>query len=269
MKVFKDGTVEGYAGHNPQARFVVDSRGVATDMDRAFLVGDHVRVIVGVDAGRDGVVTETGGVMSRVEINDRPGFGWWHENRHLTPVEDFTGSEAADPAYLSGGGVRFEHDPVLRRFDGLVRDVWAPAMREQERATELAERLDVELEFWGDDDGVPFWERPASPSGDFWEGATGSVFIVGPPDPTRVRVLHEAAELIAGDRDKDYGPPEVNFRRIADIWQVQFPERQWTPADVARAMIGLKLARTPEGHKRDTLVDIAGYAAIGVELEEV
>jgi len=50
--------------------------------------------------------------------------------------------------------------------------------------------------------------------------------------------------------------------------QVLFPERDWTPADVARAMLGIKLARTPHGYKRDSLVDAIGYAAIAVELEE-
>lgn len=93
--------------------------------------------------------------------------------------------------------------------------------------------------------------------------------VVLPRTPhVREEILNEAGDIIVGDRQKEYGPPSVNFQRIADIWNVLFPEREWTPADVALAMIGLKLGRTPEGYKRDTAVDLAGYAALYAELSE-
>lgn len=90
------------------------------------------------------------------------------------------------------------------------------------------------------------------------------------PEPVSARraALQEAAGLIEGERDAEYGTPQENFTRAASIWRVLFPERDWTPADVARAMLGIKLARTPHGYKRDSLVDAIGYAAIAVELEE-
>lgn len=89
------------------------------------------------------------------------------------------------------------------------------------------------------------------------------------PDVTiRESILQEAAELIVGDREQDYGAPEDNFQRIADIWNVLFPGANFTPYKVAIAMAGLKIARTPQGYKRDTLVDLAGYAALAAELAE-
>lgn len=94
-----------------------------------------------------------------------------------------------------------------------------------------------------------------------------SNIFIPPDDPERVKALAEAAALITGDREKDYGAPEVNFQRIADIWKVLLG-REFSPSEVALAMIGLKLARASEGYKRDTYVDLAGYAALLVELAE-
>jgi len=88
-----------------------------------------------------------------------------------------------------------------------------------------------------------------------------------PEDPARVIALREAAQLITGDRQQEYGPPEVNFQRIADVWSVLLG-RKFTPSEVALAMIGLKLARAAEGYKRDTYVDLAGYSALLIELAE-
>ena len=85
--------------------------------------------------------------------------------------------------------------------------------------------------------------------------------------PARVEALREAANLITGDRQQDYGPPEVNFQRIADVWTVLLG-RKFTPSEVALAMIGLKMARAAEGYKRDTYIDLAGYAALLIELAE-
>lgn len=87
------------------------------------------------------------------------------------------------------------------------------------------------------------------------------------PEPIRVAVLKEAASLVTGDRQEEYGPPEVNFQRIADIWKILLGV-EFTPSQVALAMMGLKMARAAQGYKRDTMVDLAGYASLVVELEE-
>lgn len=75
-------------------------------------------------------------------------------------------------------------------------------------------------------------------------------------------VLQEAAALIDGDRAEQYGDPRESFARIAEMW-TGYLGVGITPADVAHMMILLKVSRakTTPGH-RDSLVDIAGYAAL-------
>ena len=81
----------------------------------------------------------------------------------------------------------------------------------------------------------------------------------------RGRILKEANELIHGDRQKDYGPPEENFARIAKGWSVILGA-QVTPEQVALCMAWLKIARLAEGPHRDSYVDGAAYMALAGEL---
>lgn len=78
-------------------------------------------------------------------------------------------------------------------------------------------------------------------------------------------ILAKAAELINGDRQKDYGPPEANFRRIAEFWST-YLGHPVSAADVAHMMVLLKVARSIIGYKEDTEVDAAGYIALAAEL---
>lgn len=86
-------------------------------------------------------------------------------------------------------------------------------------------------------------------------------------------ILDEAKELVYGDRAAVYGHPADNFRTTAEMWTAFLRQRMategvelhsfvLTPEDVAMFMVLAKTARlanTP-GH-RDSIVDIAGYAA--------
>lgn len=89
-------------------------------------------------------------------------------------------------------------------------------------------------------------------------------------DLPRIEALREAARIIAGDRDTQYGAPEDNLGRIAKIWSVIFAI-EVTPQDVAMAMVGLKMARyVNKGEfQPDTWIDIAGYAGIGFEVGQL
>jgi hypothetical protein len=83
----------------------------------------------------------------------------------------------------------------------------------------------------------------------------------------RVEALREAAGIISGDRNKQYGNPEDNFERTAQIWSVILGVKI-SNEDVAMMMIGLKVARyaSKSGFQPDTWVDIAGYAGCGYEV---
>lgn len=72
-------------------------------------------------------------------------------------------------------------------------------------------------------------------------------------------VLIEALALTKGDRQAQYGPPDQDFRRTADMWTALF-EREFAPHEVAMAMACLKLSRLTHSLKRDSVVDLAGYA---------
>lgn len=86
----------------------------------------------------------------------------------------------------------------------------------------------------------------------------------------RVQALREAAKIISGDRDVQYGGPEENFTRIAKIWSV-IVGVEISPEDVAMMMVGLKVARyaSKSGFQPDTWIDIAGYAGCGYEVGSV
>lgn len=103
------------------------------------------------------------------------------------------------------------------------------------------------------------------------ESETGRT--AGQANTPRGTVLAEAAELIHGERNKNYGSPTENFERIAAFWNVQLdnklkPGEVITAGDVADLMIAVKLARSVNQPKRDNYVDIAGYSACGWECRE-
>lgn len=85
----------------------------------------------------------------------------------------------------------------------------------------------------------------------------------------RAELLNEALAVVSGPRAANYGPPEDNFRRIANLWTEYIHERKLgdngvEPHDVAAMMILMKVARIIEDPKhKDSWTDTAGYAACG------
>lgn len=71
-------------------------------------------------------------------------------------------------------------------------------------------------------------------------------------------ILPEAHQLINGDRNKTYDHPLDNFNRIKKGWEVIFGF-EITEEQVGLAMAWVKIAREVYKHKRDNLVDGAGY----------
>lgn len=77
-------------------------------------------------------------------------------------------------------------------------------------------------------------------------------------------ILDKAKRLTSNDRQKDYGHPKDNFRRIADLWNMyllnrQNPEVEISIEDVAWMMVLLKIARDLNKPTVDNLVDSIGY----------
>ena len=84
-------------------------------------------------------------------------------------------------------------------------------------------------------------------------------------EPKPMSVLQEADALISGDRQASYGPANQDFKRTADMWTalLQYkllPGERIRSQDVGYMMILLKASRGQHSNKRDTVVDIAGYA---------
>ena len=86
----------------------------------------------------------------------------------------------------------------------------------------------------------------------------------------RDEILDTAAKITKGERETQYGGPEDNFRKIAELWSAYLSKGEdvfLTAEDVAVMMILFKVGRlTTGGGSADTWVDIAGYAACGGEI---
>lgn len=83
---------------------------------------------------------------------------------------------------------------------------------------------------------------------------------------TRKECLDAAAGCVLKDRQNQYGGPENNFERIAQMWNGYLGTHSIKPWDVAAMMGMLKMARARFNPKyADNWVDLAGYAACGIE----
>ena len=80
-------------------------------------------------------------------------------------------------------------------------------------------------------------------------------------------ILEEADKLVTTDRQNDYGHPAEDFARAAALWSAIIG-KQITPRQIALCMIAIKISRECHRHKRDNLVDIAGYAKTLQMLED-
>lgn len=92
----------------------------------------------------------------------------------------------------------------------------------------------------------------------------------------REEFLERVKSIVCTDRNRQYGEPEDNFTVIANLWRdylrgagvkIDFLE----PYDVAMMMVLFKVGRAAtaqDSPTEDTFLDIAGYAACGVECLE-
>lgn len=81
----------------------------------------------------------------------------------------------------------------------------------------------------------------------------------------REKILEEVKQIICCDRNEQYGEPEDNFACIAALWSI-YLGIDLDGYDVGMLMVLFKTARMISGrYKRDSLVDLIGYAACAVE----
>lgn len=87
-------------------------------------------------------------------------------------------------------------------------------------------------------------------------------------------ILDEAKEITGGDRMQAYGHPRENFSDIALMWNAYgkmmgyFPKDVYSAKDVAMMMVLFKQCRE-KNHKRDNLVDMAGYVRNMAQIEGI
>ena len=109
---------------------------------------------------------------------------------------------------------------------------------------------------WSQVKGVVTAPKPATEEADILAAASR---------PHRVAVLQEAADLIVGDRNRDYGEPVANHQHIADIASA-ITGHALSARDVALILPSVKWARLAKSPThRDSYVDLAGYTGIAYE----
>lgn len=88
----------------------------------------------------------------------------------------------------------------------------------------------------------------------------------------RASILEQAKKLVTENRNKSYGEPENNFKRIASLWNsyLQGKHSEWQfdldPSDVAIMMVLMKIARLEENTENwDSWLDAIGYLACGAQ----
>lgn len=93
------------------------------------------------------------------------------------------------------------------------------------------------------------------------------------PQTLRQRIARFAVrvvDLVASDRNADYGDPEDDFAAICGVWSLirRGDTRIETPSDHALYMVVVKLVREGYRPKDDNRLDAAAYLAIRDDLEE-
>ena len=84
-------------------------------------------------------------------------------------------------------------------------------------------------------------------------------------------ILVEAARLVDGARQSDYGHPADDFKRIATIWSALLENKlntDLTSSEVGAMMIALKLSRTAFKNKRDNYVIVGSRSHMSIETEK-
>lgn len=88
----------------------------------------------------------------------------------------------------------------------------------------------------------------------------------------RGQILTDAVKVINGDRQDTYGNPEDSFETISQYWSLFLKKKlkvNIDKQDVAMMLVLFKIAREENQHKKDNLVDAAGYLGILGDMHSV
>jgi hypothetical protein len=72
-------------------------------------------------------------------------------------------------------------------------------------------------------------------------------------------ILQEAAAIVNGEKQQQYGHPSVHYARVAAGWETIFADGIFDEEHIALAMVWFKMCRQLQAHKRDNIVDAIGY----------
>ena len=90
-----------------------------------------------------------------------------------------------------------------------------------------------------------------------------------------VALAAEAADIVTRGRNEEYGQPEDSFEAIASVWQgyieaLASAGSAWPPklgaSNVADMLLLMKMCRNLHQPKRDSFVDMIGYALCGARI---
>jgi hypothetical protein len=109
---------------------------------------------------------------------------------------------------------------------------------------------------------LPGWEKSEGAKLEIAIAKELGLKFLGNPVDVDDDIFEIAKNLVAGDRQKQYGPPAQNLMDIGRIWGALLQIDDISPTMVALMMTGLKLAREAHAPKKDNLVDAIGYIHI-------
>tara|TARA_R100001369_G_scaffold3773_1_gene11622 strand:- start:2491 stop:2760 length:270 start_codon:yes stop_codon:yes gene_type:complete len=80
--------------------------------------------------------------------------------------------------------------------------------------------------------------------------------------------LEKTIKVIRGPRERDYGDKTKNHENIAKLWSA-FLDHEISAHNVAICMMLVKVARIKHRKTEDCYIDMAGYAAIAGEIQDI